>query len=452
MTNQAVESRGAGLPQPAELEALVRIVLDEAKACGASAAEAGVSLEAGLSVTVRLGEVETLEYHRDRGAGVTVYFGQRKGSASTSDFAPQALRESVRAACDIARYTSEDDCAGLADAALMAQDIPDLDLCHPWAIDAAGGIEIAQRCEAAAREADARISNSEGATLSSHQGLRVYGNSHGFVAGYPSTRHSLSCSVIAGRDDQMQRDYWYSVARRHEDLESAEHIGRMAAERTLRRLDGRKLGTRQVPVIFAAEIATGLFRSFVSAVRGSSLYRKSSFLLDHLGKPVFPEFVHIHEQPHLRGALGSAPFDSEGVATSARDLITDGVLQGYVLDSYSARKLGMQTTGNAGGVHNLTIDSGALDADGLLREMGTGLLVTELMGQGVNLVTGDYSRGAAGFWVENGVIQYPVEEITIAGNLKDMFRNIVAIGTDVERRGNYRTGSVLVERMTVAGE
>jgi PmbA protein len=452
MTNQAVENRGAELPQPAELETLVRLVLDESKSCGASAAEAGVSLEAGLSVTVRLGEVETLEYHRDRGVGVTVYFGQRKGSASTSDFAPQALRETVRAACDIARYTSEDDCAGLADAALMARDIPDLDLCHPWDVDAARGIEIAQRCEAAARTADARITNSEGATLSSHQGLRVYGNSHGFIAGYPSTRHSLSCSVIAGRDDQMQRDYWYSVARRHEDLEDAEHIGRMAAERTLRRLNGRKLGTRQVPVIFAAEIATGLFRSFVGAVRGSSLYRKSSFLLDHLGKPVFPEFVHIHEQPHLRGALGSSPFDSEGVATHARDLIANGVLQSYVLDSYSARKLGMQTTGNAGGVHNLSVDSGALDADGLLREMGTGLLVTELMGQGVNMVTGDYSRGAAGFWVENGAIQYPVEEITIAGNLKDMFMHIVAIGTDVERRGNYRTGSVLIERMTVAGE
>jgi PmbA protein len=452
MTNQAVENRGAELPQPAELETLVRLVLDESKSCGASAAEAGVSLEAGLSVTVRLGEVETLEYHRDRGVGVTVYFGQRKGSASTSDFAPQALRETVRAACDIARYTSEDDCAGLADAALMARDIPDLDLCHPWDVDAARGIEIAQRCEAAARTADARITNSEGATLSSHQGLRVYGNSHGFIAGYPSTRHSLSCSVIAGRDDQMQRDYWYSVARRHEDLEDAEHIGRMAAERTLRRLNGRKLGTRQVPVIFAAEIATGLFRSFVGAVRGSSLYRKSSFLLDHLGKPVFPEFVHIHEQPHLRGALGSSPFDSEGVATHARDLIANGVLQSYVLDSYSARKLGMQTTGNAGGVHNLSVDSGALDADGLLREMGTGLLVTELMGQGVNMVTGDYSRGAAGFWVENGAIQYPVEEITIAGNLKDMFMHIVAIGTDVEHRGNYRTGSVLIERMTVAGE
>ncbi|MBU1192189.1 MAG: metalloprotease PmbA [Gammaproteobacteria bacterium] len=452
MTSQVVEARGAKLPEPAELEALVQQVLAEAGRLGASAAEAGVSLEAGLSVTVRLGEIETLEYHRDRGVGITVYFGQRKGSASTSDFAPHAVRETVRAACDIARYTSEDACAGLADAALMARDVPDLDLCHPWDIDAERAIVIAQRCEAAARETDARISNTEGATLSSHQGLRVYGNSHGFVGGYPSTRHSISCSVIAGKDDQMQRDYWYSVARRHQDLEDAESIGRVAAERTLRRLNGRKLGTRQVPVIFAAEIATGLFRSFTSAIRGSSLYRKSSFLLDHLGKQVFPEFVHIHEQPHLRGALGSAAFDSEGVATRERDLITDGVLQGYVLDSYSARKLGMQTTGNAGGVHNLSIDSGALDFAGLLREMDTGLLVTELMGQGVNMVTGDYSRGAAGFWVEKGVIQYPVEEITIAGNLKDMFKSIVAIGNDVERRGNIRSGSVLLERMTVAGE
>ncbi len=452
MTNQVVEARGADLPQPAELESLVQQILDEAKRLGASASEAGVSLEAGLSVTVRLGEVETLEYHRDRGVGVTVYFGQRKASASTSDFTPQAVRETVRAACDIARYTSEDDCAGLADAALMARDIPDLDLCHPWDVDATRAIEIAQRCEAAARTADERISNSEGATLSSHQGLRVYGNSHGFVGGYPSSRHSLSCSVIAGQDEQMQRDYWYTVARRHEDMEDAEQVGRIAAERTLRRLDGRKFGTRQVPIMFAAELATGLFRSFTGAIRGGSLYRKSSFLLDHLGKQVFPDFVHIHEQPHLRGALGSAPFDSEGVATRARDLVADGVLQGYVLDSYSARKLGMQTTGNAGGVHNLSVDSGALDFEALLREMNTGLLVTELMGQGVNMVTGDYSRGAAGFWVENGVIQYPVEEITIAGNLKDMFMAIVAIGNDIERRGNIRCGSVLIERMTVAGE
>jgi PmbA protein len=447
-----VEARGADLPQPAELETLVQQVLDEAKRLGASASEAGVSLEAGLSVTVRLGEVETLEYHRDRGVGVTVYFGQRKGSASTSDFTPHAVRETVRAACDIARYTSEDSCAGLADAALMARDIPDLDLCHPWDIDATRAIDIAQRCEAVARTADARISNSEGATLSSHQGLRVYGNSHGFIGGYPSSRHSLSCSVIAGQDEHMQRDYWYTVARRHEELEAAEQVGRMAAERSVRRLNGRKIGTRQVPVLFAAEIATGLFRSFTGAVRGGSLYRKSSFLLDHLGKQIFPDFVHIHEQPHLRGALGSAPFDSEGVATRARDLVADGVLQGYVLDSYSARKLGMQTTGNAGGVHNLSADSGALDFDGLLRQMDTGLLVTELMGQGVNMVTGDYSRGAAGFWVENGVIQYPVEEITIAGNLKDMFMAIVAIGNDIERRGNIRSGSVLIERMTVAGE
>ncbi len=452
MTSQVVEARGANLPEPAELESLVQQVLAEASHLGASAAEAGVSLEAGLSVTVRLGEIETLEYHRDRGVGITVYFGQRKGSASTSDFAPQAVRETVRAACDIARYTSEDVCAGLADAALMARDVPDLDLCHPWDIDAERAIVIAQRCEAAAREADVRITNTEGATLSSHQGLRVYGNSHGFVGGYPSTRHSISCSVIAGKDDQMQRDYWFSVARRHQDLEDAELVGRVAAERTLRRLNGRKLSTRQVPVIFAAEIATGLFRSFTGAIRGSSLYRKSSFLLDHLGKQIFPEFVHIHEQPHLRGALGSAAFDSEGVATSARDLISDGVLQGYVLDSYSARKLGMQTTGNAGGVHNLCIDSGVHDFTALLREMDTGLLVTELMGQGVNMVTGDYSRGAAGFWVEKGEIQYPVEEITIAGNLKDMFKSIVAIGNDVERRGNIRSGSVLLERMTIAGE
>ena len=452
MTNQVVEARGADLPQPAELESLVQQILDEAKRLGASASEAGVSLEAGLSITVRLGEVETLEYHRDRGVGVTVYFGQRKASASTSDFTPKAVRETVRAACDIARYTSEDDCAGLADTALMARDIPDLDLCHPWDVDATRAIEIAQRCEAAARTADERISNSEGATLSSHQGLRVYGNSHGFSGGYPSTRHSLSCSVIAGQDEQMQRDYWYTVARRHEEMEAAEQVGRIAAERTLRRLNGRKLGTRQVPVLFAAELATGLFRSFTGAIRGGSLYRKSSFLLDHLGKQVFPDFVHIHEQPHLRGALGSAPFDSEGVATRARDLVADGVLQGYVLDSYSARKLGMQTTGNAGGVHNLSVDSGALGFEALLREMNTGLLVTELMGQGVNMVTGDYSRGAAGFWVENGVIQYPVEEITIAGNLKDMFMAIVAIGNDIERRGNIRCGSVLIERMTVAGE
>ena len=452
MTSQAVEPRGVGLPQPAELESLVQLVLDEARVRGASGAEAGVSLEAGLSVTVRLGEVETLEYHRDRGVGVTVYFGQRKGSASTSDFAPYAVRETVQAACDIARYTSEDPCAGLAAADCMASDIPDLDLCHPWAVDATAAIAIAQRCETAAREADSRITNSEGATLSSHQGLRVYGNSHGFLGGYPSTRHSLSCSVIAGKDDQMQRDYWYTVSRRHTELEAAEQVGRMAAERSVRRLNGRKLPTRQVPVIFAAEIATGLFRSFTGAIRGGSLYRKSSFLLDHLGKPVFPDFMRIHEQPHLRGALGSAPFDSEGVATRARDLITDGVLQGYVLDSYSARKLGLQTTGNAGGVHNLTVETGTQDFAALLRDMGSGLLVTELMGQGVNMVTGDYSRGAAGFWVENGAIQYPVEEITIAGNLKDMFMNIRAIGSDVERRGNIRTGSVLIERMTVAGD
>lgn len=452
MTDKAVADVAPILPDQQVLAELVGQILDEARAQGASAAEAGVSMEAGLSATVRLGEVETLEYHRDRGLGVTVYFGQRKGSASTSDLDPKAVRETVRAACDIARYTSEDTCAGLADAALLATDIPDLDLYHPWSLAAEGAIELARECEDAARAFDSRIDNSEGASVSSHQGLRMYGNSLGFVGGYPSTRHSLSCAVLGRLDDQMQRDYWYTVSRVPDDLEPAADVGRRAAERTVRRLGGRRLSTRQVPVVFAAELASSLFGHLVGAVRGGSLYRRSSFLLDHLGKPVFRPFVRVDEQPHRKRALGSAPFDNEGVATRDRDLIRDGVLQGYVLDSYSARKLGMQTTGNAGGVHNLTVEPGGHDLAGLLRQMGTGLLVTELMGQGINMVTGDYSRGAAGFWVEGGEIQYPVEEITVAGNLKDMFQQLAEVGNDVDRRGNIHTGSVLIENMTVAGE
>ena len=434
-----------------ELNDVVAAILDQAQRQGASAAEAGVSAESGLSVTVRLGEVETVEHNRDKGLGVTVYFGQRKGSASTSDYSPQAIEETVRAACDIAKYTAEDGCAGLADAALMARDIPDLNLHHPWDLPAERAIELARECEAAARAVDKRIGNSEGATVSSHAGYRVYGNSHGFLGAYPSSRHSVSCAVIAEDGHGMQRDYWYTVARDGAELEAARKVGARAGERTVRRLGGQRLSTRQAPVLFAPEMATGLFSQFIRAIRGESLYRKSSFLLDSLGQQVFPDFMRIHEQPHLPKALGSAPFDSEGVATRARDIVSGGVVQGYVLDSYAARKLGMQTTANAGGVHNLTIESGELDFAGVLKQMGTGLLVTELMGMGVNLVTGDYSRGAAGFWVEGGEIQYPVEEITVAGNLREMLQGIVAVANDVDLRGNVRSGSVLIENMTIGG-
>ena len=445
------ETRGA-LRSITELESLVSQVLDEARKQGATSAEAAVSVDSGLSVTVRLGEVETVEYHKDQGVGITVYVGQRKGSASTSDLSPNSLREAAAAALRIARHTAEDPCAGLADAALMAGDYPDLDLDHPWSLTAEQAIDIARECEDAARAQDSRIVNSEGGSVSSVRGTAIYGNTHGFVGGYSSTRHSLSCSVIGQQGEGMQRDYWYSVARRHEDLESAEAVGREAARRTLHRLGARRLGTRQCPVVLTADIARSLLGHFVGAIRGGALYRKASFLLDHLGQPVFPGFVHIHEQPLLPGALGSAPFDGEGVATQNRDLVVDGVLQSYVLDSYSARKLGMQTTGNAGGTRNLTLDSGSLDLAGLLKTMGTGLLVTELIGHGVNTVTGDYSRGAAGFWIENGEVAFPVEEITVAGNLKQMFMDIREVGTDVDRRGNIRTGSILIEKMMIAGE
>ena len=453
MEQQAVvEKIRNELPDIGELESMVGILLAEARAQGASSAEGAVSVDNGLSVTVRLGEVETLEHHRDHGLGITVYFGQRKASASTSDFSRQSLRETVESACAIARYTSEDRFAGLADADRMARDIPDLDLYHPWPIGVEAAIETARCCEDAARALDARICNSEGATLATHQGLRVYGNTHGFMGGYPSTRHSISCSMIGEEHGQMQRDYWYTVARAKDDLQAPEEVGRLAAERTLQRLGARPVATCEVPVVFSAEVAAGLIGHFVAAVRGGNLYRKSSFLLDQLGKPVFPGFVHIHEEPTMRRALGSTPFDTEGVATVAHDLITDGILRSYVLDSYSGRKLGMQTTGNAGGVHNLIVDPGVMGLPELLREMGRGLLVTEFMGQGINMVTGDYSRGAAGFWVEEGEIRFPVEEITVAGNLREMFRQVVAIGNDVDLRGNIRTGSVLIERMTVAGQ
>ncbi|MFC1685157.1 metalloprotease PmbA [Pseudomonadota bacterium] len=435
----------------ARMEQLVSDLLAEAKSQGATSAEAGVSSDAGLSVTVRLGEVETVEHTRDNGLGVTVYIGQRKGSASTSDLSPQAVKDTVKAACNIARYTTEDDCTGLADAGLMATDLPDLDLYHPWDISVDQAVELGLACENAARELDPRIVNSEGASLNTHGGLHVYGNSHGFVGGYPTSRHSLSCAMVGQEGDAMQRDYWYTVGRGAGDLDSPAEVGVKAAQRTLARLGARKIGTREAPILFQADIATSLLRSFTGAIRGSALYRQATFLLDHLDKPVFPEFVRIHENPLLPRGLGSASFDSEGVATKARDIVSGGVLKGYVLNSYSARKLGMQTTGNAGGVRNLAIDPGELDLEGLLKQMDAGLLVTEMMGHGINPVTGDYSRGAAGYWVEGGELQYPVEEITIAGNLKQMFQQLVAVGRDEERRGNSRTGSWLIENMTIAG-
>ena len=434
------------------LKDIVQRLLDEAKQQGATAAEAGLSQENGLSVTARLGEVETIEHHCDQGLGITVYFGRRKGSASTTDLSLASIKETVSAACSIARYTSEDSFAGLPDPALLATEFPDLDLHHPWPIHADAAIALAIDCENAARTHHKEITNSEGATVNTHQGIRVLGNSLGFLQGYPSTRHSLSCSVLAQRGDSMQRDYWFTVARNPADLAPAQAVGIKAAERTLRRLSARRLPTQQCPVMFSAEIASSLLGSFIAAISGGALYRKSSFLLDALDTAIFPDFVQITEQPHLLGALGSANYDGEGVATQNRVLVEDGVLRSYVLSSYSARKLGLQTTGNAGGVRNLTITPGEQDFNGLLKSLHTGLLVTELMGQGVNNVTGDYSRGAAGFWVENGIILYPVEEITIAGNLKDMFKQLVAVGNDVDYRGNIRTGSLLLERMSLAGE
>jgi PmbA protein len=433
------------------LRDLAAQALDLARAGGATAAEAEVSEGFGQTVSVRKGEVETIEYNRDKGIGVTVYIGQRRGHASSSDFSSDALQRSVEKALAIARYTAEDDCAGLADVETLAKDARDLDLYYPWDLSVDAAVELARSCEAAALGVDARINNSEGATATTQQAQFIYANSLGFSNGYPTSRHSVSCAVIAEEDGAMQRDYWYTTARAPADMDSPESVGRRTGERTVRRLNGRKLDTRQCPVLFEAPIATGLIASYVSAVSGGHLYRKSSFLLDSLGSQVFPDFVQILERPFIPKGLASAAFDSEGVATRDRDVVKNGVVEGYFLSSYTARKLGMQTTGNAGGNHNLIVPATGEDFDALLKKMDTGLLVTELLGHGLNMVTGDYSRGAAGFWVENGEIAYPVEEITVAGNLKDMLQGIVAIGTDVETRGSRQVGSILIDRMTVAG-
>ena len=434
-----------------KLKSIVDDLLKEASVQGASAAEAGLSVESGLSVTVRMGEVETIENNRDKGLGITVFFGNRKGSASTSDFSLKAVKETVKAACDIARYTEDDTYAGLPDENLMAKDIADLDLYHPWDIKAEEAIELAKECEDAARAEDKRIVNSEGGSVSSHTGIRVYGNTHGFINGYNTSRHSMSASMIAEQSGAMQRDYWYSVNRDASRLESASEIGKLAAQRTVSRLGAKSMPTCQVPVIFKAEVAKGLISHLLSGVRGGAQYRKATFLLDHLGKQIFPDRFRLDERPHIQGGLGSAPYDSEGVITTPHDLVTDGILKSYVLDSYGARRLGMQSTGNAGGTHNLFINHDDISLDAMMKDMGKGLLITEVMGQGVNTVTGDYSRGASGFWVENGEIQYPVEEFTIAGRLQDMFMGLQQVGNDLDMRGGVITGSWLIDNMTVAG-
>ena len=433
------------------LQEIAADVLRHAREGGADGCESEVSDGYGQTVTVRKGEVETIEHNRDKGLGVTVYIGKKKGHASTSDFSARAVGDAVGKALTIARFTASDDCAGLADPARLCRETRDLDLFHPWDLGVEEAIAMARDCEAAAFRLDPRVVNSEGASVSCQHSQFVLANSLGFMGGFPSSRHYLSCSVIAAEDDQMQRDDWYVSMRAPADLPRPEAVGDYAGRRALARLRGRKIDTMSVPVLFEAPAAGGLVSHFVSAVSGGNLYRKSSFLQDSLGKPVFSPVVTLVERPHVPRALASSYFDDDGVATRDRDVVKAGVLQGYFLGTYSARKLGMASTGNAGGNHNLILEPGELDLPGLVRAMGRGLLVTELMGQGINLVTGDYSRGAAGYWVEGGEVRHPVEEITIAGNLRDMFRSIAAVGRDVLARGSRECGSILIEQMTIAG-
>jgi len=436
-------------------ENLVDTALDHAKKLGATDAGAEASEGCGLTVSVRKGELENVERNRDKSLGVTVYVGHRRGNASTSDFSEAAIRQTVQAAYDIARFTAEDPMGGLPDEADIATEHPELDLFHPWAIDSEGAARLALACEAAAFATDRRITNSEGAGVSAQQSHFFSAHTHGFRGGYASSRHSISVAPIAGRGDDMQRDAWYSSMRAAEELASPEAIGRYAAERALSRLKARKIKTTECPVLFESPLAAGLLGGLVQAVSGGALYRRSTFLLDSLGKPVLPEHLDVLEEPHLPRGKGSAPFDDEGVVTRRRKVVDAGRLEGYFLSTYSARKLGMRTTGNAGGSHNLTLSSRFTqpgdDLDEMLRKLGTGLFVIELMGQGVNYVTGDYSRGASGFWVENGRIAFPVQEITIAGNLKTMLMGIQAVGADAYNYGAKTTGSILVDRMKVAG-
>ena len=438
-------------PQADSFKNIVADALKMAAASGATQAEAGLSVSQGLSVATRMGSVETIEHQQDNGLGISVYIGQHKGSASTSNLDPEAIRKTVEAACNIARYTSEDPCTGLADAELMATEMHDLDLYHPWNLEPQTVIDLALECENAALEYDQRIVNSEGASVDLNAGLAVYGNSHGFLEAERKSRHSISCSVVGESNGKMQRDYWYDISRHPDYLASARSVGEKAAERTVRRLDATKLNTQQAPILFVPELARGIVGSFTAAIGGAAQYRKASFLLDAIGESVFPKFLQLNEDPFIPQALGSANFDSEGVATRVHSLVTDGVVQNYLLDSYAARKLNLTSTGHASGVHNLTLNDTGKTFDECLSAMHRGLLVTELMGHGVNNVTGDYSRGAAGFWVENGKLDHAVEEVTIASNLRTMFKGIVEIGKDVDLRGNIRCGSILIDNMTIAG-
>jgi len=430
---------------------LAQIILSLAKKHGATSSEVHISSEIGFSVNSRLGKVEALEHHNDLGADITVYIGQKTGAVSTDDLTPDALDKVVAKACSIASFTAEDPCAGLAEKALMALEIPDLDLYHPWQLNPQQALVLAIECESQALDMDAQIKNSEGAALTTVERGFFYANSHGFAGDYQTTSHSMNCVLIAG-NGQMQRDYEYTVARNKSNLMSATDLAKASVERTVQRLNAKPIKTCQVPILFEARLASGLISNLLAAIYGSSQYRKSSFLLDKLGEKVCAEHINIYQRPHLKGELGSAPFDGEGLATVDRDFVRDGVLQSYIMSSYSARKLKMQPTGNAGGTHNVIVDHHDVDFQGLLKQMQRGLLVTEMMGQGVNYVTGDYSRGAFGFWVENGEIQHPVTGVTIAGNLKNMLMQIVAVGSDVDKRSSIKTGSILIEKMTVAGE
>lgn len=434
-----------------QLEDLVSLALEEARRLGVDQAEAAASDDTGLSATARLGEVESLEYTNDRGIGITVFKDSRKGNASTSDLSPAAIRETVAKAVSFANLTAQDPYSGLADASLMCTDIRDLDLDHPWDLDADTAIAMAIESEAAGLGCDKRISNSEGATVATNRGTRAYGNTHGFVGSYTKTSHSITCVLLSEEGGVMQRDYHYTAARSIDDLEAPSYVGRIAGEKTVARLGSRKIATTRAPVLYIPELARGFIGHAISAIMGGAQYRKASFLLGAVGETLFPEFVSIQERPHLPRGLASMPFDAEGVATYDREIVTDGVLQAYMLSSYSARRLGLQTTANAGGAQNLIVPGNGKDKDALIREMGTGLVVEELIGQGINGVTGDYSRGAVGHWVENGEIAYPVHEVTIAGNLRDLYRRIAAIGDDQDLRGSIRCGSILVGEMTIAG-